>query len=287
MHNRENWDDLRYVLAVAAHGSVSAAARVLGVNHATVLRRIAAFEDSHGVEIFKKSARGYSISEDRVRVIDAAREVENAVLAVDRIIQGAQAPLRGVVRVTSTDTFCGTILPAMLARWQGQGSELRVELLSTNAHLDLSRLHADVAVRPTAQLPDDLSGEVAAKLAFDIYARPDVTPDRWLGLSGALTRTMVAKWLADNVETIVAAADSFVTLRALAVEGMGQAILPCVLGDADERLERRRGRMSEMSVDIWVASHFDLADAPRIRAVRGLLVEGLASIADRLEGRVS
>lgn len=288
MHSKENWDDLRYVLAVAEQGSVSAASRVLGVNHATVLRRIAAFEDRHGVELFNKSARGYAISEDRVRVIDAAREVETAVLAVDRIIQGAQAPLRGVVRVTSTDTFCTAVLPAMLARWQGQEGELTIELLSTNAHLDLSRLHADIAVRPTEQPADDLAGEVAAKLAFDIYARPGADTERWIGLSGALARSMVASWLADTAraEAVTGAADSFVTMRDMAAAGLGQAILPCILGDADPRLERRHGVMPDMAVDIWVLSHSDLADVPRIRAVRRLLVEGLASIADRLEGRV-
>ena len=287
MHSKENWDDLRYVLAVAESGSVSSAARVLGVNHATVLRRIAAFEDRHGVELFDKSSRGYSVQIDRLRVIDAAREVETAFLAVDRIIKGAQAPLRGIVRVTSTDRFCTVILPEMLTRWHGQEGELRIELLSTNAHLDLSRLHADVAVRPAVQLADDLSGEVAARLAFDVYARPDAPTDRWLGLSGSLDRSLVASWLTANVpaEALAGAADSFVTLRELAAAGMGQAVLPCILGDEDPRLELRSGILPETAVDIWVASHVDLTDVPRIRAVRRLLIEGLAAIADRLEGR--
>ena len=281
MHSKENWDDLRYVLAVAEHGSVSAAARVLGVNHATVLRRIAAFEDRQGVELFEKSARGYAIPHDRVRVIDAAREVENAMLAVDRIIKGARAPLRGVVRVTSTDTFCTAILPDMIAGWQGQQRELRIEL-------DLSRLHADVAVRPTQHLADDLTGELAARLAFDVYAGPGCAPGKWLGLSGSLVRSVVAGWLADRPGgQIVGAADSFVTLREMAAAGMAQAILPCVLGDADPRLQRRAGIMPDIGVDIWVASHADLADVPRIRAVRKLLVSGLGEIAHRLEGRLT
>ncbi len=59
MHSKENWDDLRYILAVAEHGSVSATARHLGVNHATVLRHVAAFEARHQIELFEKSARGY------------------------------------------------------------------------------------------------------------------------------------------------------------------------------------------------------------------------------------
>lgn len=286
MHNRENWDDLRFVLAVAGAGSVSGAARQLGVNHATVLRRIAAYEDRHGVEIFDKTARGYAIADDRLRVIDAAREVETAVRAVESTIRGSQAPLRGVVRVTSTDTFCHVVLPATLARLQGQADELRIDLLSTNAHLDLSRLHADITVRPTQSLGDDLAGEVAAKMGFDVYGAAGSAGESWLGLSGSLGRSRVAEWMASQLpgSTIVGSADSFLTLRELVAAGIGQAILPCVLGDDDARLQRRRGILPDLSVDVWVASHNDLLDVPRIRAVRQLLVAALVDQADRLAG---
>ncbi len=287
MHSKENWDDLRYVLAVAEGGSVSAAARSLGVNHATVLRRIAAFEERHGVELFDKSARGYSVPVDRIRVIDAAREAETAMLAVERIIKGAQAPLRGVVRVTSTDTFCSGLLPEILADLRHRQGELRIELLSNNAHLDLARLHADVAVRPTNQLSEDLTGEIAARLAFDVYAAAGSSVTRWLGMSGPLSRSTVAAWMAEEhpPEPVIGAADSFVTLREMAAAGLGRAVLPRILGDPDPRLERQAGLMPEMAVDIWVASHVDLADVPRISAVRKLLVDGLAAQADRLAGR--
>ncbi|MBS0563422.1 MAG: LysR family transcriptional regulator, partial [Proteobacteria bacterium] len=73
---RANWDDLRFVLAVIQEGSVSAAARVIGVNHATVLRRVAAFEAAHGLALFDKTARGYRIPPDRAQVIEAARDVD-------------------------------------------------------------------------------------------------------------------------------------------------------------------------------------------------------------------
>ena len=98
MHSHENWDDLRFILAVAETGSVSAAARKLGVNHATVLRRVSAYEERQGIDIFDKTSRGYRVIEDRLRVITAAREVENAIQAVDRAVQGTQAPLQGKVK---------------------------------------------------------------------------------------------------------------------------------------------------------------------------------------------
>jgi DNA-binding transcriptional LysR family regulator len=286
MH-RDNWDDLRYVLAVAEAGSVSGAARVMGVNHATVLRHISDFEARHGVQLFDKSGRGYEVLPENLRLIDAAREVETAVMAVARLIEGAQAPLHGVVRVTSTDTFCALVLPPLLARLLPRSGELRLEILSTNAHVDLGRFHADVTVRPTDRLPEDLSGSVVGRLGFGHYAAPGLPGDApWLGLSGPLSRSKVAAWMATALDPgrISGGADSFVTLAGMAAAGLGQAILPCVAGEGRAGLERRHGLFPPTSVDIWVASHADLAEVPRLRAARALLGEALAADAARLAG---
>jgi DNA-binding transcriptional LysR family regulator len=286
MH-KDNWDDLRYVLAVAESGSVSGAARALGVNHATVLRHVAEFEARHRVQLFDKSGRGYEILPENLRLIDAAREVETAVLAVGRLIEGAQAPLRGVVRVTSTDTFCTLVLPPALARLGPRIGELRLEVLSTNAHLDLGRLHADVTVRPTDRLPDELTGTVAARLGFGHYAADGLAADApWLGLSGPLGRSKPAAWMAVEVaaDRVVGGADSFLTLAAMVAAGLGQAILPNVVGEGDARLQRRHGRFPPMAVDLWVAGHADLTEVPRLRAARALLADALAQDAPRLLG---
>lgn len=286
MHSHENWDDLRFILAVAETGSVSAAARKLGVNHATVLRRVSAYEERQGIDIFDKTSRGYRVIEDRLRVITAAREVENAIQAVDRAVQGTQAPLQGKVRVTSTDSICQIVLPPIVAEMQKEAHCLQIELMSTNAHLELARLNADIAVRPADTLSDELKGDIAARLAFDVYARPDCGRDKWIGLSGPLSRAPAAKWMQETVSAnqLVGAGDSFITLREFAAVGLGQAILPCVVGETDPRLERRRGIFPESAVNIWVASHFDLYDAPRIRAVRQLLMQALAKRAPELAG---
>ncbi len=279
MHS-ENWDDLRYVLAVAEGGSVSAAARSLGVNHATVLRRVGAFEERHGVSLFEKGARGYAIPPDRIKVIEAAREVETAVAAVDRLMRGGAAPVSGRVRVTSTDTFCSTVLPGILARLCDRGPG--VELLTSNGHLDFARMHADITVRPTAHLPDDLAGERGGTLGFAVYGRRGVT--RWLGLKGRLAGSVAGTWMTETVDPadIVASSDSFPTLTAFAEAGLGRVILPCVLGDASEILERSGDGPRDLGVAIWVASHVDLAASPRLRSVRAAIVDGLAAEAGRL-----
>ncbi len=281
-----NWDDLRFVLAVAEAGSVSGAARALGVNHATVLRRIAAFEAAEGTPVFDRTPTGYVVPPDRLRVIEAAREAAIAMEAVSRSIRAAGAPPSQVVRVTSTDSFCQHVLPPLIAALATGAQPQRVELLCTNSHVDLARMTADVTVRPTMRLPDDLAGEAAGVLGFGAYGTPGVSGP-WLGLLGTLSRAAAADWMRRTLheDEIRGGADSFLVLRELVAAGMGCCFLPCFLGDHDPRLTRHPDPDAVLQVPIWVASHADLAGSPRLRAVRQHLARGLLAQADRLAGR--
>ncbi|MCX7299028.1 MAG: LysR family transcriptional regulator [Rhodobacterales bacterium] len=286
MH-KGNWDDLRFVLAVAEGGSVSAAARTLGVNHATVLRRVSAFEEAQGVPIFDRTALGYVVLPDRLRVIEAAREAALAIDTVSRMMRGAEAQFTGTVRITSTDTFCHTVLPGIVAELTARSKDLSIEILSANNHVDLGRLGADITIRPAMILPDDLRGETAGELGFAVYAARDGHATTWLALRGALTRATVSQWLETNVagRDIVGGSDSFIVLRELAAAGMGRAIMPCCLGDSDPRLQRLPDAMPLTSVPIWVASHAELEAAPRLRAIRAKLTSALQVRSAALSGR--
>lgn len=280
-----NWDDLRYVLAVARAGSLAGAARALAVNHATVLRRVGGFERDLGVAIFDRTARGYRVAPQRRQVIEAMQRAEAAIFAVERALVSARSPLAGVVRVTTTDTLCLAVMPGIVEEVCVGASGLTIELNSQNLHLDLARLDADIAVRPARALPSGMSGTRACKMGFAAYAvNPAV--ENWLGLTGNLAPLPVAEWLRATVpaEQITGRADSFVVLREMAAAGQGRAILPCVLGDEDARLVLLDREMPLMATDIWVASHPDMSDVPRIRAVREMLVQALERQAPRLLG---
>lgn len=284
MH-RQNWDDLRYVLAVAEAGTISGAARDLGVNHATVLRRVAAFEDHHGTAVFHRTATGYQLREDHVKWLDAARRAENAMLSVERLLRGADMPLRGEIRLTSTDSICTALVPGIVKDIQLKAPELSFSLLCSNRPFDLARMQADVTIRPTTALPDDLTGEVAAKLGFAVYGAPD-GPDTILVPKGPLERSEAALYLAEKkvARTSRVAADSFLVLQQLARQGLGMTVLPCYVGDADPGLVRHDDLLPRIEVDLWVASHVELADAPRIVAARRLLAECLAARAQQISG---
>lgn len=276
--NRFDWDDVRVMRAVAEAGSLSGAARALGVNHATVLRRVSSFEQATGVTVFDRTARGYRVAPRRGRIIAAMQAMEEAALGVARALDAARAPLAGTVRVTSTDTLCLTVLAPIVARLMSAAEGLTIELNAQNQPADLGRLDADIAVRPALELPAGLVGARAGRLRFSVYAAPGGEAG-WLGFGGTLHRSAPSAWLDRNVgkAEIAGRADSFPVLREMAAAGQGRAILPCVLGDGDRRLVRIDDILPQMHVDVWVASHADLAQVPRIRAVRDMLLRALAN----------
>lgn len=294
MRKGANWDDLRFVLAVADAGSVNAAASALQVNHATVLRRIAAFETRHGIRVFDRDARGYRPSAATGRLFEAARTVEAAMQAMERLASGQDLRLAGQVRLTTTDTFSHMMMPGLLAAFHRRQPAIRVELQTTNAHLSLSRLDADLTVRPALELPDELVGSIAARLGFGIYGRRDIVDrqrqgevPRWLTSGALLERSPPGRWMAANIaaDQVVGRADSFVSLSLMAQAGMGLALLPCCLCDDVPDLVRLNDTAPVLVVDIWVAAHRDMAGVPRIRVLSDYLLTELGERSDILLGR--
>ena len=277
--NKSNWDDIKFVLAVADEGSLNASAKRLGVTHATVMRRVAAFEQRCGRTVFRKSLSGYSVLPEAEPILQAARNVEDAVFSVDRAVHGTDSTLSGTVRVASTDSICQALLPPILRTIRRTYPELTIRLLSANAHHDLARMAADVAIRPTLRPEEGLDAVHAGDLAFGVYgADPEV--DSWIALGGGLMRSAPAKWMSANVSPteIAAEADSFLVVREMVAAGLGKAFLPRFLGAADARLHAVPDAGTALSVPIWSAIPEEIYSNVRIQLVRNLIAEKLRSM---------
>lgn len=277
-----NWDDVRFVVAVADQGSVAAAARALGVNHATVLRRIQAFEERQGLRVFDKTRRGYQVSADRRGLIEAMREAAASLGQVEQMIEAERPNLQGGVRITTTDSFALALLPDAIARLS-RDLGIEIDLIAANAHLDLGRVQAHVTVRPAPVLPSDLEGEAAGGFRFAVY-RGKGGDDAWLGLSGPPARSIAGEWLRRQKGPVNLRADSFVSLSALAASGAGRALLPMILGETLPNLERLFIPEDLPESPIWVASHVDYAKSGRLRRVRKQLAEEIRAMSPALTG---
>lgn len=176
-------------------------------------------------------------------------------------------------------------MPGIAAGIQARTSDLSIELLRSDAHTDLIRQNVDVTVRSSRNMGDDLVATQAGLLAYAVYAKPD-SHDGWLGLIGSPERSEPAKWIVEDVNprSINATSDSFITMRHLAAHGLDRAILPRFLGDADPRLRLISEKMPTFAVPLWVASHAEIANTPRLRSIRLELVEGLHELAQELSG---
>jgi DNA-binding transcriptional LysR family regulator len=227
-----------------------------------------------GSTLFERSARGYRVRAGGVQIIDAVRAVAKAVSAVERMAAGREVDLSGTVRLTSTDTICHSILPRHIAAFRAAYPEIMIDVSATNARLNLSKLDADITIRPAMRLPDELRGVAVNRIDLRIFGSPHYlsnhsqtrhTDHRWLAPSGALCASPIGQWAETlSADHIVGRADSYLILARMAQAGMGLAMLPVCIGDAWDGLVRADLPV-EFSFNVWVASHPDLADTPHIR----------------------
>ena len=282
-----NWDNLRYVLVVANKGSIAAAARELGVNRTTVLRRINTFQDNLNCRIFDRGDTGYVLTPEAEKMIDAAREVENTLFNMQRQIAGHELKLEGELRVTTTDTFMLSLLGPQLASFQQTHPHIVVEVQMTNNILDLNRRDADVAIRPTRAPDGGLIGRRLCDVDFGIYATPKlmqgIDPEqifdaRWIGFIDSLMQTPIGAWLgsAVDIRNICLRCDSFVAVRVAAEAGIGLALLPRLLGDSSAELEMLEVDTSQLTVGLWALAHPDLVRSARVHAFIEHLSQALA-----------
>ena len=281
-----NWDDLRFILSVAREGSVAGAARALGVNHSTVLRRTNAYEDGHGVRVFDRRPSGYVLTEAGAELVRALSQVDDQLLELERKVAGHDLKLEGRVRITTTDSISLAIMGRHLASLTRAYPLIAPELRITNGHLDISRRDAEIAIRPCRVPPDELVGIKIAPLGFGFYASADyakcndnltLEAHRWLVMGGVMSQSPPARWLEQHVPKRRRAmiADSFVALGCAAVAGMGVALLPCCLQLAHPSLVRLAIEPPELDIHVWVLMHRDLQRAAIVRACAEHLTQAL------------
>ena len=291
MHSQLVWDDLRLVLAIARAGTLSGAARSLGVTHSTVFRRLGAIEQQIGVRLFDRFRDGYAATPAGESAAKLAARFEGEVLALERGFSGEIQLLSGIVRIATTDTV-GALLMPHLAALRHAHPDIRLELTVSNAMANLTRRDADIALRPVPEPPETLVGRRLSSIAHAVYcADPslfDPAAGPWIGLDEALRATVIGKWLRQAVpdDRIICRVDALPALRDAARAGLGLAMLPCYVGDSAAGLRRvAPGALAEPRSALWLLTHDDLKRSPRIRAVMDFLAHALLPERDLLEGR--
>ncbi|MCH4564517.1 LysR family transcriptional regulator [Halomonas sp. EGI 63088] len=262
------WDDLRVALAIAEAGSLSGAGRRLGLSHATLFRRLNAIERRLGVRLFERARTGYSPTAAGEELAATAARVEAEVLRAERRLVGRDLRLSGTVRVTTTDTLLMGLLSPILADFRRAHPDIVLEVAVSNQLFNLSQRDADVAVRPSSSPPEHLVGRRVGSIAQAIYARADGAGDAaaWIGPDRHLGYAPLEAWMADKGADAHCRyrVDTLLGMLAAVRDGLGRAVLPCYLADAEPSLTRLGEPIPELATELWLLTHPDLRRVARI-----------------------
>src|SRR5690348_15260305 len=184
-----HWYDVRFFLAVARAGSLSGAARLLGVGHVTVGRRIALFEKRLGVTLLNRTPDGFTVTSAGDAILRQCMAMENAALDLERIAAGRDSLVAGSVRVTTTESLAYQVVAPAIAMLRLAHPGLQVDLVAGVRSLDIARRDADLAVRFARPSASDLICRKLGEVGFTLYASKGYltragTPTRGQGLAG-------------------------------------------------------------------------------------------------------
>ncbi len=279
---RLDWDDVRYFVALARHGTLSATARALRVNHATVARRIASLETLIGRALFDRRANGYVLTAEGKAVLKEASVMEEAALSVLRRLD-AGTELSGLVRLAAGRVLAERFLIERLRAFHERYPAIDLEVIGGSRVVSLAKREADVALRYGPPKDSELSARRVATITFGLYASATYREKLKVGQSPAFIGfdqesdfIAEAKWLAHQFgdQRFSFRTNSQTTQAAAARAGYGVALLPkYIVASHEPDLVQvfLGGRLPER--DVWLLARRDLKNVPRVRAVTDYLVE--------------
>jgi DNA-binding transcriptional LysR family regulator len=301
VHNPEmfDWNDLRYFIAVARHGSTIAAGKALGLSQSTVHRRLGELERRIGRQLVTRHTSGYKLTEFGEALLPYADRVNAAIVDVERRVSDTTRDLTGVVRVTCPEPIVYRMTQSKLIdRFHARHPGLRVEFVTSDRYLDLSKGEVDVAFR-SGDTDDELVGRKIADSIWAVYASRDYIerhgkPDRiedlprhpLVGFDDTLAGHRAAKWMRDVAPdaTVAARNNSVLGLVYAVKSGVGIGALPIALGDAEPDLVRVLGPIAELSRSWRLLAHPDVRRTPRVAAFFDFIIEEREALKPILTG---
>lgn len=290
----ENWDEIRTAYQVARMGTVSGAAEVLGVHHATVIRHVDALEARLGTKLFQRHPRGYTPTEAGQQLLAVGQATEDQFAQLAARIAGAGEEMRGELILTSLPALAALVMPAMAELMRAHPA-LVLRYITDPRVFRLEYGEAHVAIRAGARPtePDNVVSQLgvnrtalyAAPDYIERHGRPkgpnDLAGHRFIGPDSRETRAPYFRWLAGQVppEAMVFMANEMASQQAAIEAGLGLGFLPVLQGRAIPRLVEVVAPMPDWDSPFWLVTHVDLHRTPKVQAA----LKALRAAAVRLD----
>lgn len=286
-----DWNHIRAFYATATTGSLSAAARQLGLTQPTLSRQVASLEETFGLALFERVGRKLVLSQIGAELLERIRVMAETADLVALTASGRAQEISGRVAVSATDTYCAHILPTVIERIRREAPQITLAIVASNALSDLQRRDADIAIRHVPPDRPSLAGQhirdtQAHFYASDSWLTCNRAPSRALDLTGANLIAMedtqrFSRYLHDigipvEADDFRLVADSSIAVWEMVKRGLGIAPMLREIAERTPGISRVLPDLPAISVPIWLVTHVEMQATPRIRLVQSILAEELA-----------
>ncbi|KEP69600.1 LysR family transcriptional regulator [Thioclava dalianensis] len=282
-----DWNDLRYFLSVARAGRLTAAARTIGSDHATVSRRITALEGRLSAQLFERSPRGYALTDAGERLLRHAEQIESVAARVHDDIAGERYALSGSVRIGTPDGFGAFFLAPRLGDFATAHPELEVQLVATPQVFSLSKREADIVITLSRPEKGRLISRKLTDYTLHLYGAPSYLKTHPLTDKSQLREHLMIGYIPELIFTpeldylslVVgdlvpqfSSSNLFGQLRAIQA-GKGIGILPDFMARGAPELVPLLPDEIEITRSYWLQTHQDLRESARVRTAMRFIAE--------------
>lgn len=277
-----DWKDVHAFAVLARAGSLSAASRELGVDHATIGRRVTSLEQSLGVQLVERLPRRIGLTQHGQDIASLATKMEDMIQAIERRARGHSAAMAMPVRITASPAVAARLIAPQMASFHRTHPSIIPILSGVSHHAALDRGEADIAVRLNRPSDPNVIVKLIGVMRFALYATPENAakpPSDWtfVGYDAALDHITQQTWLRSLLAgrpIVFQANDLFGQLEA-ARAGLGAVVLPRFMGDAEHSLVPLPAGVPPPTREIWLVTYPDLRRSAAIRAVMDFLSDAV------------
>lgn len=295
-----DWNDLKYFVAVARHGSTLAAGRALQVDPSTVQRRLTALERHIGRALVQRHTNGYRLTDFGVEMLEAAQQVAQAALAFEQSLVLSRRNASGVIRLTCPEPLVNRLTNSgLLDRFHALHPGLHVEFVMSDKYIDLRTGEADVALRSGDTDDNVLVGRKVGDSLWAVYASTDYAQRNGVpacveelaghplvGFEENMASHRASQWLRQvaPTATVVARNDSVLGLLLSVKAGVGIGPLPTALGDSEAELVRAFGPVPALSRDWRLLAMPEIRKTARVCAFFDFMVAEIEALKPIITG---
>lgn len=284
-----DWNRARAFLVTAEEGSLSAAAKALGVSQPTLGRQVAALEEELSTALFERGNRGLELTQNGLELLAYVRAMGDAASNLSLAATGQATSIEGDIAISASEITAAYIMPPIIQKLRSQYPGIHINLVVSNEASDLRRRAADIAIRNFRPTEPDLIARKVGEFSATLYATPEIISTLPLPLSDGLCKGPFIGFLSNNSaymgalaqsgiklleDYFVARTDSHLVNWQMTRAGIGVGIMPIELGDAEPAVKRVFADKI-FGGDVWLVSHRELRMNLRVRTVFDFLATEL------------